>query len=300
MLKGHTCAGLLTGLVVDSGDGVTHTVKLASDLLFGHMSARIQAHESAAHIFTHDCILLNCLIVLLSTAAYTVNAHKYSLALQVAVIDGFSYPHLTKRLNVAGRHVTTHLVELLLRRGYAFNRSADFDTVRQMKEKLCYVACDYQKEVQVGTLPGATGSCFTCIDATNTSNSWHIWIHTLITITPLFCTQHMLGVCCENQQSRTCRIPNISRDAIAVLQLARETTHIVQSYTLPDGRVIKVGAERFMAAEIMFRPELIDIETPGISENVFNCIQVRFGLCHHIFACQTRTGCSRPHVLVRQ
>lgn len=65
------------------------------------------------------------------------------------MIDGFSFPHLTKRLNVAGRHVTTHLVELLLRRGYAFNRSADFDTVRQMKEKLCYVACDYQKEVQV-------------------------------------------------------------------------------------------------------------------------------------------------------
>lgn len=73
--------------------------------------------------------------------------------LQVAVIDGFSYPHLTKRLNVAGRHVTTQLVELLLRRGYAFNRSADFDTVRQMKEKLCYVACDYQKEVQVRACP---------------------------------------------------------------------------------------------------------------------------------------------------
>ncbi len=29
-----------------------------------------------------------------------------------------------------------------------------------------------------------------------------------------------------------------------------------------------------MAAEIMFRPELVDVETPGISENVFNCIQV--------------------------
>ena len=167
MLKEHTCAGLLTGLVVDSGDGVTHTVKLALDLLFGHMSAMIHTHESAAHTFMHDCILLNCLIMLLSTPAHTVNAHKYSLALQVAVIDGFSYPHLTKRLNVAGRHVTTHLVELLLRRGYAFNRSADFDTVRQMKEKLCYVACDYQKEVQVGTLLGATGSCVICINATN-------------------------------------------------------------------------------------------------------------------------------------
>lgn len=71
--------------------------------------------------------------------------------LQVPVIDGFSFPHLTKRSNVAGRHVTNYLVELLMRRGYAFNRSADFDTVRQMKEKLCYVACNYQKEMQVET-----------------------------------------------------------------------------------------------------------------------------------------------------
>ena len=29
-----------------------------------------------------------------------------------------------------------------------------------------------------------------------------------------------------------------------------------------------------MAAEIMFRPDLIDIEVPGISESIFNCIQV--------------------------
>lgn len=71
--------GLMSGLVVDSGDGVTHVVP---------------------------------------------------------VVGGYSYPHLTKRLNIAGRHVTTHMVELLLRRGYAFNRSADFDTVRQLKEQV--------------------------------------------------------------------------------------------------------------------------------------------------------------------
>ena len=52
--------GLLTGLVLDSGDGVTHAIP---------------------------------------------------------VVEGCSLPHLVKRLNVAGRHTTTHLLDLLQRRG---------------------------------------------------------------------------------------------------------------------------------------------------------------------------------------
>lgn len=31
-------------------------------------------------------------------------------------------------------------------RGYAFNHSADFETIRQLKEKLCYVAYDVEQE----------------------------------------------------------------------------------------------------------------------------------------------------------
>ena len=31
-------------------------------------------------------------------------------------------------------------------RGYAFNDSADFETIRQMKEKLCYVGYDIDIE----------------------------------------------------------------------------------------------------------------------------------------------------------
>lgn len=54
------------------------------------------------------------------------------------VYEGFALPHLTKRLDVAGRDVTRYLIKLLLMRGYAFNRTADFETVRQIKEKLCY------------------------------------------------------------------------------------------------------------------------------------------------------------------
>jgi len=38
------------------------------------------------------------------------------------------------------------ICQLLLLRGYAFNHSADFETVRQMKEKLCYVGYDIEQE----------------------------------------------------------------------------------------------------------------------------------------------------------
>ncbi|KTF78535.1 hypothetical protein cypCar_00011250 [Cyprinus carpio] len=85
----HLKAGLLTGVVVDSGDGVTHICP---------------------------------------------------------VYEGFSLPHLTRRLDIAGRDITRYLIKLLLLRGYAFNHSADFETVRMMKEKLCYVGYNIEQE----------------------------------------------------------------------------------------------------------------------------------------------------------
>jgi actin-related protein 2 len=138
--------GLLTGVVVDSGDGVTHICP---------------------------------------------------------VYEGFALPHLTRRLDIAGRDITRYLIKLLLLRGYAFNHSADFETVRIMKEKLCYVGYDIEQEQK----------------------------------------------------------------------LALETTVLVESYTLPDGRVIKVGGERFEAPEALFQPHLINIEGVGVAELLFNTIQ---------------------------
>lgn len=38
------------------------------------------------------------------------------------------------------------LPQLLLLRGYAFNHTADFETVRMMKEKLCYIGYDIEME----------------------------------------------------------------------------------------------------------------------------------------------------------
>ena len=139
--------GLQTGVVVDSGDGVTHIVP---------------------------------------------------------VYDGYALPHLTKRLDVAGRDITRYLIKLLLLRGYAFNRTADFETVRQIKEKLCYIGYAF---------------CFV----------------------------------------------RISYDLNLEQKLATETTVLVEQYTLPDGRVIKVGSERYEAPEALFQPHLVDVETPGVA-----------------------------------
>lgn len=57
-------------------------------------------------------------------------------------------------------------------------------------------------------------------------------------------------------------------------RLALETTVLVEPYTLPDGRVIKVGGERFEAPEALFQPHLINVEGQGIAELIFNTIQV--------------------------
>lgn len=42
---------------------------------------------------------------------------------------------------------------------------------------------------------------------------------------------------------------------------------------LPDGRVIRVGGERFGAPEALFQPHLINVDGVGVAELLFNTIQ---------------------------
>ncbi len=41
---------------------------------------------------------------------------------------------------------------------------------------------------------------------------------------------------------------------------------------MPDGKTIEVGAERFRSSEILFQPEIIGSEFPGVQEMVFDSI----------------------------
>ncbi|KHJ81381.1 hypothetical protein OESDEN_18933 [Oesophagostomum dentatum] len=96
-------SGRTTGVVLDSGDGVTHVVPIYEGFAVDHAYVE--------------------LIIPVDILAATIG-----------------------RMDVAGRDVTRWLRLLLRKEGTDLHRTSEFEIVREIKEKACYLATNVVKE----------------------------------------------------------------------------------------------------------------------------------------------------------
>ncbi|KAF9111883.1 Actin, aortic smooth muscle [Mortierella sp. AM989] len=89
----------------------------------------------------------------------------------VPIFQGYAIPHAILRSNIAGRDLTQYLSKRTRELGYTYLTNATIDIARDMKEKLCYVALNFDQEMQSGSVSSALEKSYELPDGTSISIS---------------------------------------------------------------------------------------------------------------------------------
>ncbi|EPY88593.1 actin, alpha skeletal muscle 2 [Camelus ferus] len=77
----------------------------------------------------------------------------------VPIIDGCPLPQSTFQMDIAGQDLTLYFLHLLSESGHSLVSTADREFVRDLKEKCCYVALDFEKEKVEASSPSYAQKC---------------------------------------------------------------------------------------------------------------------------------------------